>query len=161
MDKEKSIKRGERLIDSHTIEKYVYFIEEGTCYISFPDEAEDKIVGFGYPHTFLFSPSILTGKRSDQDVVAIKQLKVRAIHKDVFFEFVQSSRETERMWTKQIESLLTAQIDRQIDLLIDSPKRRYERLLERSPHVFQFIPKKYIAQYLRMTPETLSRLGKS
>jgi hypothetical protein len=30
--------------------------------------------------------------------------------------------------------------------------------LERSPHIFQLISRKYIASYLRMTPETLSRI---
>jgi len=33
-----------------------------------------------------------------------------------------------------------------------------ERVLTRSPQLFQEIPHKYIAAYLRMSPETLSRL---
>ncbi|MEO0734297.1 MAG: Crp/Fnr family transcriptional regulator, partial [Bacteroidota bacterium] len=32
------------------------------------------------------------------------------------------------------------------------------RVLARSPRLFQEIPAKYIANYLRMTPETLSRI---
>jgi hypothetical protein len=41
---------------------------------------------------------------------------------------------------------------------LPEPERRLARLLKRSPHIFQLVPKKYIASYLRMTPETLSRL---
>ena len=58
------------------------------------------------------------------------------------------------------ERALLGRIEREIDLLTPSPKERYARLLKRSPHVFQLFPHKYIASYLRMTPETLSRLKK-
>jgi hypothetical protein len=42
--------------------------------------------------------------------------------------------------------------------LINAPAERYERVLKRSPKLFQEVPNKYIANYLRMSPETLSRL---
>ena len=39
----------------------------------------------------------------------------------------------------------------------ETPEQRRQRLLNRSQHIFQLIPHKYIASYLRMAPETLSR----
>lgn len=53
------------------------------------------------------------------------------------------------------------EIEREIDILTFSPAERLNRVQERSPHLFQEIPSKYIAAYLRMTPETLSRIRKS
>jgi len=53
------------------------------------------------------------------------------------------------------------QMERERDLLTSSPMERYLRVKDRSPQLFQEIPNKYIASYLRMTPETLSRLKKS
>jgi hypothetical protein len=52
-------------------------------------------------------------------------------------------------------------MEREIDLLTVSSKERYLRVLNRSPKVFQEIPHGLIASYLRMSPETLSRLKKS
>ena len=49
-------------------------------------------------------------------------------------------------------------MERELDLLTSSPHERIQRVLKRSPQVFQEIPAKYIASYLRMTPETLSRI---
>ena len=60
-----------------------------------------------------------------------------------------------------LEELFAQQIEREIDILTHSPVERYKRVLERSPQLFQEIPAKYIASYLRMTPETLSRIQKS
>ncbi|WP_317127531.1 MULTISPECIES: hypothetical protein [Chryseobacterium] len=65
------------------------------------------------------------------------------------------------MWTIILEDLVLQQVEREKDLLISAPKERYERVLKRSPQLFQQIPDKYIANYLRMSPETLSRLKKS
>lgn len=65
------------------------------------------------------------------------------------------------MWVKILENLVIQQMEREIDILTSSPKERYERVLKRSPQLFQHIPNRHIANYLRMTPETLSRLKKS
>ena len=44
------------------------------------------------------------------------------------------------------------------DLLTTAPRERYLRVLGRSPALFQEILTCYIANYLRMSAETLSRL---
>jgi CRP-like cAMP-binding protein len=157
----KQFKRNELIINYGKTEKYIYFIEEGTCCITYPDKEEDIVVGFGYPNTFLFSPSIINDSPTEQDVKTIKKTVLKAIHRDVFFGFIKANNSLKESWYKQLEFLLIAQIDRQIDLLISSPEERLERLINRSPHIFQLVPNKYIASYLRMTPETLSRIKKS
>lgn len=154
------LKRNQHLIHFNDVVNQVYFIENGTCCVTYPDVKEDIVLGFGYPDTFLFSPSIINGKESEQEVITIKSCQFKSIHVKHFFEFIESNEQYRRIWQKQIEQLLVAQIDRQIDLLISSPEERLKRLLNRSPHVFQLIPQKYIASYLRMTPETLSRIQK-
>jgi hypothetical protein len=64
-------------------------------------------------------------------------------------------------WQSVLESLILQQMNREIDLLISSPKERFDRVLARSPRLFQEVASRYIANYLRMKPETLSRLKKS
>ena len=41
---------------------------------------------------------------------------------------------------------------------LDKPDERYQYLMEHKPAILQAFPLKYIASYLRMTPETLSRV---
>ena len=57
-----------------------------------------------------------------------------------------------------LKDLIGTFYEREIDILQKDPAKRLKRVLERSPQVFQEVPHKYIAAYLRMTPETLSRL---
>lgn len=78
-----------------------------------------------------------------------------------FMEFVYSSAEAMQFWNKVLSYTVIAQLERETDLLNPSPKERYQNVLKRSPHLFREVPHKYIASYLRMAPETLSRLLKS
>ena len=81
--------------------------------------------------------------------------------KKSFMEFVHSSKETTDFYIKLLEELVLQQLEREKDLLLDSPKERFASVLKRSPQLFQLIPSKFIANYLRMSPETFSRLKKS
>lgn len=51
-----------------------------------------------------------------------------------------------------------AQQRRIISLLSSTPQQRYEEFSELYPHIIQKIPKKYIAEYLGVSRETLSSL---
>jgi CRP/FNR family transcriptional regulator len=51
-----------------------------------------------------------------------------------------------------------AQQRRIISLLAGNPQQRYEEFGQLYPHLMQQIPKKYIAEYLGVSRETLSRL---
>lgn len=86
---------------------------------------------------------------------------LKLIGKSAFMELVKSSEENLDLWHQILGGLIFQQMERERDLLTSSPAERYSRVLERSPRLFQEIPNRYIASYLRMTPETLSRLKKS
>lgn len=47
---------------------------------------------------------------------------------------------------------------RVISLLSNNPKQRYQEFADLYPNLMQKIPKKYIAEYLGVSRETLSRL---
>ena len=98
---------------------------------------------------------------NDFYIQAIKKSTVKVISKETFMAFINSSPENLKIWLEILEDLVLQQIEREKALLIQSPRERYERVLKRSPQLFQEIPNKHIANYLRMTPETLSRLKKS
>jgi CRP-like cAMP-binding protein len=94
-------------------------------------------------------------------IQAIKKTKVKSISKAAHFKLINSSVPFQKKWNSLLEMLILQQLEREIDLLTSLPIERYKRFLERSTQLFQEIPNKYIADYLRMTPETLSRIKKS
>ncbi|MNI15527.1 hypothetical protein D3C73_688270 [compost metagenome] len=105
--------------------------------------------------------SFIHGSYSDYTIQAIKKTDMLIAEKEDFMNFIYSTSENTKLYITILEQLVLQQLERERDLLLDSPKNRYERLIKRNPRLFQLIPNKHIANYLRMSPETLSRISKS
>ena len=141
-------------------ETNLYIIASGSFRIYFPNNEEEICVGFGYPGTLICSyPSFISQQPSQYYIQALTRSKLYHIARNDFYGLFDTFPQLERSWRLQEEQALLGKIEREVELLTFTPVERYQRLLERSPHIFQIIPKKYIASYLRMTPETMSRLA--
>jgi len=157
-----TIERNQFLKVKGSIDTNIYFIKNGSLRIYILDDFEERIIRFGYSNDLIVSlDSFLTEKPSDFYIQAIKKTVVKVIPKTIFIDFISKSEENKTMWIKLLEDLVIQQLEREKDILTNSPKERYNRVLKRSPKLFQEIPNKHIANYLRMSPETLSRLKKS
>ena len=156
------LKRNEILHSAGKTDTNVYYVSEGALHIYHETESDLHTIRFGYKNSlFLSLDSFLTGNPSVYSVQAIKHTVLKVITKQAFTEFINSERKNLELWSRVQSATIASLLEREIDILSSSPKERYNRVLERSPQLFQEIPHKYIAAYLRMAPETLSRLQKS
>ncbi|OXB23954.1 Crp/Fnr family transcriptional regulator [Flavobacterium tructae] len=156
-----TISRNEFLKVKGSIDDNIYFVESGSLRLFVLDDDEEQIIRFGYQQNLIVSlDSFLTGKPSDLCIQAIKKTVVKIITKKQIDQFLKIEA-NKNLWITILENLVVQQMEREIDILTTSPKERYRRVLRRSPKLFQEVPNKHIANYLRMTPETLSRLKKS
>lgn len=161
-EKTLTVERNEFVKTGGTTDTHIYFVESGSLRIFVTDGQEERVIRFGYKNNIIVAlDSFLTEKPSDFYIQALKKSTLKTISKKTFMEFISKEPENLKLWAEILEDLVLQQIEREKDLLTHSPKERYERVLKRSPQLFQEIPNKHIANYLRMTPETLSRLKKS
>lgn len=156
------LKCNELLKEENSIDTNIYYIKDGSLKVSVFINNDEQIIRFGYQNNFVVAlDSFLTHQPSKLYIQAIKQCQVLVIPKVLFADFIQKDVAHLKLWNAILENLVTQQMEREIDLLTASSKERYLRVLNRSPKVFQEIPHGLIARYLRMSPETLSRLKKS
>lgn len=156
------LKRNEFLVQQGMIHTRLYFVEEGSLRVFIEDEEEEHTIRFGYKGSLITAlDCFLTEKPTSFYIQAIKKCQLKVISKKDYLTVINSKEEYKKLWNDLLQDFVHQQIEREIDLITYSPKKRFERVFKRSPQLFQEIPQKYIASYLRMTPETLSRILKS
>jgi len=154
------VERNEYIKVGGSVDRNIYYIESGSVRAFVVDDVVEQNIRFGYAGNLIVAlDSFITGRPSPLFIQAIKRSTVRVITKSDFDLFLKEP-ENQTRWVSILEELVTQQLEREIDILTTSPKERYLRVLQRSPQLFQEIPNLHIANYLRMSPETLSRLKK-
>jgi len=152
------LRRNDFLIRMEQTESYLYFIKSGMLKICIEIDDSEVIVGFGYDNSLICSfPSFINQTPSGYTIQALIRTDLLAIHRTDFFRLLDTHPSLHHCWRRMMEQTLIGRMQRETDLLTQSPAERIQRLLERSPHIFQLVPHKYLASYLRMTPETFSR----
>lgn len=153
------LKRGDLLCKAGDHDENLYWIQEGTIHIYQILENEDHSIRFGYQQNLIVAlDSFMSHSSTVYYMEALKACKISSIPKRALLDHFGEHTKGLKLWMTMLEGLILQQMEREVDLMTSSPKERYDRVLKRSPQLFQEIPLKYIASYLRMTPETLSRI---
>ena len=156
------LERQEFLLREGMVERSLYLVESGALRILYLTELEEHTIRLGYSGSIFASlGSFFNGKPSEFYIQAIRKSQVRVIPKSSLFDFLEKYPDRLPHYNELLQQVIIQQLEREIDLLTEAPAERLQRVLDRSPQLFQEIPAKYIAAYLRMTPETLSRIRNS
>lgn len=157
----KAFQKGESLILPGQKEFYLYFVHSGSFRIYYPTPKQEIVAGFAYTNTLICAyPSFVEQKPSHYGIECISDARLTGIHRETFYQLCHEYPSLEICWRRITEQALLGKIEREMDILSLNPEERYNKLLKRSPHIFQIIAQKHIASYLGMSPETFSRIKK-
>lgn len=160
--RETTLSKGEYLIREGEKEDRVHLVTDGAVVALYVTGHEEHVIRLGYKGSIINSlSSFLKGTPSEYFIEALRKTTVLSITRAQLQSLVEKDMESQRRYIALLENLVVQQMERELDLLTPSPLERLARVQARSPQLFQEIPLKYIASYLRMTPETLSRIRNS
>ena len=156
------LQRNEYLKYEGSVDTNLYFVVSGSLRIFVLEQDCETTIRFGYTNDVITAlDSFIKGTKSDLIIQAMKKSKLKMISKHRFLRLINSTLDNQKFWHEILGEFIIQHMERERDILTSSPIDRYRRVLKRSPQLFQEVPNKYIASYLRMTPETLSRIKKS
>ena len=156
----KKLSKKEILIKAGQISDEVFFILQGMIRGYFiNDSGEEKNIFLRVEHTvsgapepvFFGIPTRYTFEsvlESHLLTFKFKPLKKLAMENQAFFEF----------YTEVFQENLTTLINRVEGLINNTPEERYEKLIKQNPQFFQKALSKHVANYLGITPNSLSRI---
>lgn len=153
--------RGAVICGIGQVEQRFYIVRSGVQKLSFPHDGNDLCVGFAYDGSWCGEfASFISRKPARFEVSAATDSVLLGIAYDDLQRLYHELPMMERWGRLILEELIQGRAVREVELLSLSAEERYDRLMARSPHLLQLVPQKDIASYLRMTPETFSRLRK-
>ncbi|RKR14484.1 CRP-like cAMP-binding protein [Maribacter vaceletii] len=159
--KKHEIKKGDALLRAGDVERYLSFIVEGSARIYIPKIENDVTVGFVYENEFVSSyASFLTKETS---TFQIEAMSATVLWRLTYTDLQDIYKETENGNTigrVTAETLFLTKSKREESLLTQSAEERYTRLFKERPKLIKEIPLKYLASYIGVTPQALSRIRK-
>jgi len=136
------------------------FIIEGLFRIYYIDmEGNEYIKNFKSTGHFMSSmAALLLNEPSKLNIQALEPSKVICINYDTILKLAEQNILWQKLLRKSAEIDYLEKEKRESDLLYFDVKERYLNFIKEHPDWAERIQQQYIASYLGMTPETLSRI---
>lgn len=139
----------------------IYFVSEGVMRGYYIKEGKE------YTTNFFFGPTIMTDITAIRknvptlmNVQALKDTNCLVAPFSALEDLTNRYPAIDDIFFKFMEHLYLFGVGRQLSFIYDSPQERYIKLFSERPKVISEIPQHYIASYLGIKPETLSRIRK-
>uniref|UniRef100_UPI00359C3AD2 Crp/Fnr family transcriptional regulator n=1 Tax=Bacteroides thetaiotaomicron TaxID=818 RepID=UPI00359C3AD2 len=154
------IKKNGYLIKEGEREKYLYFIEDGMVRY-WTTNMKLREITFWFSFSNEFANSYLSLMQNEPSAFTVQTLcdsvvwKIKTSDLALIYD---ESLNTNKIARIVMEDIFTRKIKREISLLKLSPEDRYQELIKYHKKLIYSIPLKYLASYLGITPQALSRI---
>lgn len=147
------------LLREHTISDYIYFIEKGAARIYYYKNEKEITEWIALDEQFFLSiTSFFNRVPSHLIIHTLEPSIIHGIHHNDFMKLADRYHDVERMLRKMIQLSLILSQERMDSIQFETAQQRYDRLLRVYPRIVQRVPLSYIASFLGVTLETLSRI---
>ena len=151
--------KGEKILQEGEVCRNISYIEKGLVRQFYFKNGKEVTEHLGVDHSILMCiESLFKEEPSRLQVEALEPTLVYALPKAKLEAAAMRNVNIQMLYRKILEeSLIQSQIHADL-VRFESAPNRYKRLCDLSPQVVLRAPLTYIANYLQMTPETLSRI---
>lgn len=151
--------KGEKILQEGEVCRNISYIEKGLVRQFYFKNGKEVTEHLGVDHSiFMCIESLFKEEPTRLQVEALEPTLVYALPKDRLEAAAMRNVNIQMLYRKILEeSLIQSQIHADL-VRFESAPNRYKRLCDLNPQVVLRAPLTYIANYLQMTPETLSRI---
>jgi CRP-like cAMP-binding protein len=158
-----TIPKKTKVLKVNEIENYLSFIEKGIVRLVIPNEDEEKetTFGFSFKDEFICAyDSFLTQTKSSYELETLTETTLWRISYTDLQKVYKETVIGNLIGRYSSERLFLIKSKREQSLLNDTAEQRYLNIFVERPNLLKEIPLKYIASYIGVTPQALSRIRK-
>ena len=155
----KSISKKESFLRVGQYCKDIAYIESG-CFLYFQlVNGEEQVCDFAFENDWITQYKSLIGNiPSDVGIRALSDSEVLFMDRAKMKSLCEVLPKVNIIRTTMAEEYFTKSVERSTSLTNLDAKSRYEALLRNIPHIHESVPQYYIASYLGIKPQSLSRI---
>ena len=154
-----SVPKDHFLLREHMVSDYIYFIEKGVARIYYHKNDKEVTEWIAMEKQFFLSiASFFECKPSHLIIQTLEPSVVYGIHHNDLMALADQHHDVERLLRKMVTLSLILSQQRMESIQFETAQQRYERLLNSSPDIIKRVPLSYVASFLGVTLETLSRI---
>jgi CRP-like cAMP-binding protein len=152
--------KGDTLLEQGVYEMHQYFVLDGVLKrVVSNAEGHQMILRFAAERDMETSYAAWRlGSRTPYSIVAVTKARVAVLPMQEWEQFLQRHAEIKQSFEYLVMQLMSEIMAHTITLhLLDAPGR-FKRFMRKQPYLYERLPKKELATYLNLSPETLSRM---
>lgn len=155
----KSFKKNDIITKQGTVENYISLVESGVARLYLEKEDKEITVDFAFENGYVTAyESFLTREPSGYTIEALTDIVLWRASHDSFLHFFDHTSIGNFIGRVSAEMLYLVKAKRELSFMTETAEERYLNLLKQQPNLLQRVPLKYIASYIGVTPQALSRI---
>ena len=156
----RELRKGDLWIQHGKVCDEVAYVESGQLRVGHIDDAGNELTCFFVTSDSFISSftSFLTHTPTNENISALEETTLRVINRKDLEELSVSVPKMQVFRRVIAENLFITMENRIVMLQSQSANQRYEKILRENPDIVLTVPLQYIASFLGITPQHLSRL---
>ena len=158
----RKLKKNEYFVREGEIARYISFTQEGYLRVLYNHDGDEITRDISPLHTFVTAlPSYVSQTPSFEIIQAITDCELFVIYRDNLEALYDRYNNWQRVGRRVMEEMFVQTQSRIYAFITQPAEVRYKEMMKQFPDIFQHVPLQYIASYLGITSQSLSRLRRS